>query len=145
MSLSKEAARSALHERGLRTTAPRLAVLLLLAESERPLSYTEVLERLGPTDCDPATIFRTLVKLREAGLAAVVSRAEGIDRYAFVRSPQEDHHHPHFVCDDCGKVACLPATLTASLSMEGRWGASIEGAQVQLRGECPECLTGAGR
>lgn len=144
MGISKEQARRVLQEQGLRATAPRLAVLRVLSDSSDPLSHTEVLERLGETDWDPATIYRNLVKLRDAGVAPVVSRAEGIDRYALAAS-HDAHRHPHFVCADCGRVACLPAELTASMSIEGPWSASVEKAMVQLRGECPDCLArGAG-
>ncbi len=115
-------------------------MLFVLEAAHGPLSHTEVLERLGDTDWDPATIYRNLVKLRDAGIARVASRAEGIDRYVFSSALGDDHHHPHFVCEDCGRIACLPADLTASMSMDGPWAASIQNAMVQLRGECPECL-----
>jgi Fur family ferric uptake transcriptional regulator len=140
MSITKDEARKLLHENSLRATAPRLAVVCVLADAPNPLSHSEVLERLGETDWDPATIYRNLVKLRDAGVASVVSRAEGIDRYAFTGPQEEGHRHPHFVCEDCGRVACLPAELTESMSMEEPWAASIQKAMVQLRGECPECL-----
>ena len=140
MSITKHEARKLLHERELRATAPRLAVLRVLAEAHGPLSHTEVLDRLGETAWDPSTIYRNLVKLRDAGVASVVSRAEGIDRYALARAQGDGHRHPHFVCEDCGRVACLPADLLASMSIEGPWAASIKGAAVELRGECPDCL-----
>lgn len=140
MSITKDAARQLLHERELRATGPRIAVLRVLADAQTPLSHTEVLERLGETDWDPATIYRNLVKLKEAGIAPIVSRVEGIDRYALIQSQGDGHRHPHFVCEDCGRIACLPAGLTASMAMEGPWAASIRSAMVQLRGECPECL-----
>lgn len=143
MSIIKDEARKLLRESALRVTAPRLAVLRVLAEAQSPLSYTEVLERLGETDWDPATIYRNLVKLRDAGVAPVVSRAEGIDRYSLARAQGDAHHHPHFVCEDCGRVACLPEELTASMSMEGPWAVSIQKAMVELRGECPDCLRNA--
>lgn len=140
MNMTKEEAKKLLHDRSLRATAPRLAVLRLLAEAQRPLSCAEVLERLGETDWDPATIYRNLVKLRDAGLAPVINRAEGTIRYALAQVPGDDHRHPHFVCDDCGRVACLPAELTESMVLEGPWAASIQNAMVQLHGECPECM-----
>ncbi len=140
MSITKHKARKLLHESTLRVTAPRVAVLRVLAEAQNPLSHTEVLKRLGKADWDPATIYRNLVKLRDAGVAAVVSRAEGIDRYALAGAGDGGHRHPHFVCEDCGRVACLPAELTASMSMDGLWAASIQKAMVQLQGECPDCL-----
>lgn len=133
--------RTLLSERGMRVTAPRLMVLRVLAESAHPLSHSEVLERIGSSDCDPATIYRNLVKLRDAGLAPMVT-AEGIDRYSFGGGAQRDHRHPHFVCEDCGKVACLPIDLARALPVEGAWEPSVRGAMVQLRGECPDCLSG---
>lgn len=117
-----------------------MAVLQVLAEAEGPISHSEVLKRLGETDWDPATIYRNLVKLRDARLALVVSRAEGVDRYALTASQTDGHRHPHFVCDDCGQVACLPPELSSSLAMDGRWAASVRKAVVQLNGECPDCL-----
>ena len=117
MSLTKDEARKLLHDSALRVTAPRLAVLRVLAEAQNPLSHTEMLERLGETDWDPTTIYRNLVKLRDAGVAAVVSRVEGIDRYALAGAGEDGHRHPHFVCEDCGRVACLPAELAAPMSI----------------------------
>lgn len=140
MEITRDKAREILHESGLRATAPRLAVLRVLAESEGPLSCTDVLARLGDTDWDPATVFRNLVKLRDAGVAPVVARAEGIDRYALTAPEDDGHSHPHFVCEDCGRVACLPVELTASMSVDGPWALSVERASVEMRGHCPDCL-----
>ncbi|MEM8606983.1 MAG: Fur family transcriptional regulator [Myxococcota bacterium] len=142
--MDKEEVRKLLRDHGLRTTAPRLAVLGLLAEADTPLSHSEVLARLGHNDWDPATIYRNLVKLREAGIAPVVSRVDGIDRYAMAGAPGGGHAHAHFVCDDCGRVACLPAELTQSMSLPGPWADSIAQAVVQLRGPCPDCLRRGG-
>ncbi len=138
--MTKDEACDLLHATGLRVTVPRVAVLRLLAVARKPLSHTEVLGRLGDSDWDPATIYRNLVKLRDAGLAPVVHRAEGIDRYALATAEGDDHRHPHFVCEDCGAVSCLPVALTASMSMKGPWAKSVQNASVQLRGECPDCL-----
>lgn len=140
MSISKAEARKLLQDRALRVTGPRISVLRVLAEAENPLSYTEVLERLGDTDCSATTIYRNLVKLRDAGVAPVVSRAEGVDRYALADAHDDGHQHPHFVCDKCSRVACLPAELGSSIAMEGPWATSIQGASLQLRGACPDCL-----
>jgi len=140
MPITKDEARSLLREHDLRVTRPRLAVLQVLSEAQNPLSHNEVLHRLGETDWDPATIYRNLVKLRDAGIAPVVSRAAGNDRYVLSREPGTAHHHPHFVCDDCGAISCLPMDLTARMAMEGPWAASIRQASVQFRGECPDCI-----
>ncbi|MEM7246963.1 MAG: Fur family transcriptional regulator [Acidobacteriota bacterium] len=143
--MTKEEARQLLQGNGLRATAPRLGVLAVLAKADRPLSHGEVLERLGETDWDPATTYRNLVKLRDAGIAPVVTRVDGVDRYALAGATEAGRHsHAHFVCDDCGVVACLPAELTESMSVPGPWAASVDGAMVQLQGECPDCLSEEG-
>lgn len=140
MSITKEKARSLLKANGLRVTAPRIAVLRLLAAAQKPMSHSDMLVRLGDTDWDPATIYRNLIKLRDAGLAPIVSRVGGIDRYAIARSDGQNHQHPHFVCDDCGLIACLPDELVASIKAEGAWGPSIRKATIQMRGACPDCI-----
>ena len=140
MSNSDDNARQLLQESGLRVTQPRLAVLRLLRDTIEPMSHSEVLEQLGTTTWDQATIYRNLVKLKEAGLALVASRIDGIDRYAFHSVEDDPHRHPHFVCDDCGQIACLPVELLPALKDNDPWAASIERAVIQLRGECPDCL-----
>lgn len=144
MRMTKDEARRTLRDSGLRATAPRIAVLGILAEAESPVSFTQVLDKLGDTDWDQATIYRNLVKLRQAGLAPVVSRMGGIDHYAVAGDLEDDHHHPHFLCEDCGRIACLKEEVTAALSIDGPWAESIRGAMVQLLGHCPDCLTQPG-
>ena len=140
MTLSKDEIRTLLTEQSLRATAPRLAVIRVLANANKPMSHSEVLNTLGDMDWDPATIFRNLVKLREAGIAPVVSRADGIDRYILKTNQNDLHQHPHFACDDCGELTCLPGEITTSVELEGPWAKAIQQASVQLRGQCPECV-----
>lgn len=140
--MTRDSARDLLREAKLRVTAPRVSVLCALAASRTALSHTEVLELLGDTDWDQATIYRNLVKLRDAGIAAVVSRADGIARYALADA-HDAHRHPHFVCDDCGRVACLPAELSESMVVDGPWASSVRSATIQLRGACPDCIEGS--
>jgi len=140
MTLTEDQARTLLRDHALRVTAPRLAVLRALSSAHRPMSHTEVLGVLGATDWDPATVYRNLVKLRDAGVALVASRAEGIDRYALAGHDADEHRHPHFVCEACGRIACLPANVAATVTIEGEWAASVRSATIQLRGACPDCL-----
>ena len=140
MSLSKKEARGVLKQYGLRATAPRLAVLQVLEASDRPLSHSEVVDLLDGFDCDPATIFRNLVKLKEAGVSPVVSRVDGIDRYVYGPGHDSGHQHPHFSCDDCGQLTCLPMGLTNATALDGRWAKAIEDATIQFRGQCPDCV-----
>ncbi len=141
MNTKKDDIRDILHRHGLRTTGPRLAVVACLAAHDGPLSHSEVVERLGEVDFDPATVYRNLVKLVEVGLARVVSRAEGMARYELATDHEHDHQHAHFVCSDCGVVACLPEDVLTTIEASGRWAASVSHATIQLQGQCPECIS----
>ena len=137
--LSREDAKLLVREAGLRSTAPRVAVLQLLTRAGRPMSHSEVLGELGSDVWDQATIYRNLLKLADAGLARVVSRVDGVARYAASGDDDSPHLHPHFSCRSCGSVECLPkAKLTGRLKPE--WHRSLEQAELQLVGDCPRCL-----
>ena len=138
--MNPEMARAHLRANQLRITAPRISVLCALANAKKPLSYTEVVEQLSGENFDPATVYRNLIKLKEAGIASVVSRVDGVSRYVLAISDQKDHSHPHFVCDDCGDISRLPEEFTISMNFESPWSTPVRLAQVQLRGECPDCL-----
>lgn len=137
MSLSKDDARARIRAAGLRTTSPRIAVVQLLADAARPLTHTEVVERLGDDDWDQATLYRNLVKLTEAGVARVGSQAAGQRRYELVGNAPR-HLHPHFVCNDCGAVACLPE-VTVTQPTDLRWQSALEAAELHFVGRCPPC------
>ena len=136
--LTIDETRALLKERGLRVTGPRISILQKLSTANHPLSHSELLEALGETSWDASTTFRTLKKLVDEKLAVVASRADGIDRYAFAEAGE--HEHAHFVCNGCGEVSCLPESLQPTVKSNDRWAESIQKAQMQLRGECPDCI-----
>ena len=133
--------RTALREQGLRVTPSRISVLLALAEVSHPVSHSELVELQRDQAGDASTTYRTLKTLVDHDLAVVVSRVDGIDRYAFKGADEgHGHEHAHFVCDDCGEVSCLPDSVVPKVKSNTRWAASVKAAQVQLRGECPDCI-----
>ena len=137
--MNTEKAQQLIRARSLRATAPRVAVLQVLASAEQPLSHTDVLNRLGETPWDSATTYRNLIKLRETGISVVASRAGGVARYSLAENHRGGEPQHHFVCDDCGEVSYLPTEVTTKALAAGRWAASIEGAAVHLHGACPDC------
>lgn len=144
--MSRDDAKQRIHGAGLRATAPRVAVLRLLAGAERPLSHGEVVESLGCDDWDQATLYRNLLKLAEVDLARVASQVGGVARYEARGDDDSPHLHPHFSCRSCGSVECLPeAKLTGPVNR--RWNRSLETSELQLIGDCPDCLgtEGAGQ
>lgn len=145
MSLSEQEVRALLATQKLRVTAPRVAVLQLLASSERPLSHTEVVEALSGSTWDQATLFRNLIKLTESGLTRVTSELSGVKRYELVKPQTKTAHlaHPHFVCNACGVVSCLPESVVtpqANVSALGEeWSGALSNASIHILGVCPPC------
>ncbi|MEM7136029.1 MAG: transcriptional repressor [Myxococcota bacterium] len=138
-SLTRDEARQRIHGAGLRATAPRVAVLRLLSETEKPLSHSEVVEAMGGRDWDQATLYRNLVKLADVELARVASKVGGVARYEAREAGESAHVHPHFCCKTCGAVECLPEAKL-SVSVARRWNRSVKASELQLIGECPDCL-----
>jgi len=136
-------AKQRLRSLGLKVTAPRLAVLRVLERAERPLSHAEVVALVGERLLDPetgwdrATVYRNLVALVGVGLVRISSHAGGICRYEIAREAK-DCSHPHFVCDDCGIVSCLPEAEVVT-KKNTRWSKSLRSAEVQFVGRCPSC------
>lgn len=142
MAWDLEATKRSLRELGLRVTAPRVAVMRVLAEAERPLSHGESFERLGRDALwDKATVYRNLMALTEAGLVRIATRAGGLTRFELA-SRDDSRAHPHFVCSDCGHVSCLPSAEVPVPKRVG-WGKALSNAAVQFVGQCPNCCDGA--
>src|SRR5262245_52036797 len=95
-----------LRRSGLRKTPVRVVVIDLLARSHRPLSVPQILSKLKGVDT--VTVYRTLNTFVRKKL---VHRVRGEDRsWLYAMGGADDvpqHLHPHFVCDNCGKVECL--------------------------------------
>lgn len=142
-SLSRDEAKQRIHEAGLRATAPRVAVLRLLSAAEKPLSHSEVVKAIGSNDWDQATLYRNLVRLVDVELARIASKVGGIARYEARREGDSPHLHPHFSCRTCGTVECLPKAKLSG-SADRRWSRSLETCELQLIGECPDCLAARG-
>ncbi|TWT54042.1 Ferric uptake regulation protein [Rubripirellula amarantea] len=124
---------------GLRATPARTATLILLRESTSPLSHAEVADHLAQTGVDKATAFRNLNDMAEAGLLRRSELGDHVWRFEAIDPTQSDAHvHPHFLCVDCGSVACLDdVELTAhSQRQSDRVGQVTE---ILLRGHCNDC------
>lgn len=136
---SRHDAKQRIHEAGLRATAPRVAVLRVLAAANRPLSHTEVVEAIGSDDWDKATLYRNLRRFVEVDLARVASKVGGVARYEARGDDDSPHLHPHFSCKTCGSVECLPEAKLAG-RVDRRWNRSLATSELQLIGDCPDCL-----
>jgi len=126
---------------GLRSTAPRVAVLRALEAATSPLSHADLVESLGDEGYDRVTIYRNLTDLTEVGLVARADLGDHVWRFE-LRRAGEDHPgtHPHFTCTDCGTVLCLPAESVRLTPSKGAPRAvAARAVEVHLRGLCDRC------
>lgn len=135
--LRDEDLREMLSSRGIRVTDQRMVILRELARTRAPTSHPELTERLSGERLDRATVYRNLLALTEAGLLVRTQLGDNVWRFELPLSPTARHgEHPHFVCSDCGNVACLPA---GSVALRGE-ATRNQVAEVQLRGRCVGCV-----
>ena len=125
--------------KGIRVTEQRMVILRELAKLRLPASHPELTERLAGVGLDRATIYRNLLSLTEAGLLIKTQLGDNVWRFALPNMKSTEHGtHPHFVCNDCGDVACLPESAVALRGEAVR----NQVAEVQLRGRCVACVRG---
>ncbi len=135
--------RAMIRDAGLRCTKSRSTVLSFMVDAEAPLSHADLSDELVPEGYDQATLYRNLTDLTEAGLLTRLDLGDHIWRFEF-RSHGDStrNEHPHFVCNDCGEVACLsPVDITfRSAEKDGELRASVgQIDEVFLKGRCADC------
>ena len=141
---SVEALRGQIREAGLRVTAPRVAVLQRLDEATAPLTHAELADALGPAGWDRATIYRNLIDLTDAGMLRRSDVGDHVWRFERVREAAASGHvsgaHPHFVCDACGDVSCLPGeAVEVHASRDTPRSLKGGAVEIQVKGRCDRC------
>jgi len=159
--------RTRLRTAGLRATGPRIAVLSQFLAQRSPSSHADIAQALAPTGLDRATVYRNLMDLTEAGILTRTDLGDHVWRFELRASASHSERaegssasashtgaHPHFICSDCGEVACLPdvqvairagrrapRSLQSTPSSDGRSKRRKAPAafEVQIRGKCDDC------
>lgn len=122
-------------------TPIRRRVLQALLASHRPLGAYEVIDELAKTASRPApiTVYRALDFLMENGL---VHRIESRNAFLACAHDHDDVSLVAFlICDHCGSVGEVPATLVAkSLNEAARTtGFAPKLSVVEITGTCAHC------
>ncbi|WP_373044531.1 Fur family transcriptional regulator [Vulgatibacter sp.] len=143
-STDRETLRERIREAGLRSTAPRVAVLACLEQAKTPMSHAEICDALQEEGFDRATLYRNLVDLAEVGILTRSDLGDHVWRFEIRKNgnggAKHEVEHPHFTCTDCGEVSCLPE-VQVKVKGAGSVPKSVAAAtvQVQLRGRCDDC------
>lgn len=133
--------RGLLREQGLRCTSSRIAVLVTLHERGAPMTHEQVMASLPPGAFDKASIWRILSDLADCGILRRMDLGERIWRYELrdaCRPVTDDH--PHFLCEVCGDVSCLPPLEVRSVG--GVLPEVLRHAEFHVRvtGKCGACV-----
>lgn len=128
-----------LRSHGLRVTAPRIAVLDVLAQMPghpgAESIHAAVVGRLGSVSVQ--AVYNTLHTLTGAGLLRCIEPAGHPARY---ETRVDDNHH-HLICRTCGEtrdVDCVTGHAPC-LDPSERGGFVIDEAEVVFWGTCPRC------
>ena len=132
-------ARQMIQATGLRATAARVATLLVLRDASAPLTHAEVSDRLAEHDIDKATVFRNLNDMVTANLLRRSELGDHAWRFEIMVGGKQEHApHPHFVCVDCGTVACMEEVELTNKSKTASSGFG-QITEILLRGHCHDC------
>jgi Fur family ferric uptake transcriptional regulator len=136
--LSREDCVKLVRSAGLRVTASRVAVLLVL--SRHPHSDTDTVIRrvraeLGSVS--PQAVYNVLTTFVEAGL---VRRIEPAGSVALYELRVHDNHH-HLVCRKCGTVGDVDCAVgeRPCLTPSETHGYLLDEAEITYWGICPAC------
>jgi Fur family ferric uptake transcriptional regulator len=131
--------RERLHDRGLRWTPQRRALVAVLAETEGHVTGAELVERCRQRDpaTIPSTVYRTLDVLEELGIVRHGHGPDGREEYHVL--PGEEHGHLHCeACGGCWEIGADEArAITASLETER--GFAVNLSHVTIVGRCRSC------
>ncbi len=115
-------------------------VLLLFEQEDYAVSVVDLVERLK-SKANKSTVYRLLERLEKEGLLHSFKGQEGLTWYAKCSSDCSTtchkDFHPHFQCQQCGKVECLSINIVLPNVKTHR----IEAAEMFLMGQCEACLT----
>ncbi len=128
-----------LRANGHRVTTARRAVLQeVLDAGDRHLSAEDLAEliRRRQPDVHLSTVYRTVEVLESAGILTQVRVGHGPGTYHLA----QDRHH-HAVCDSCGQVVEVSATLLTSVvdQLDRQIGFAARPRHLTIDGTCARC------
>ena len=129
-----------LEDEGYRATAPRRAIINILAEKQEGFTAEEIGNELPAVG--RATIFRTIKLLLKAGVICRLNLMDGAPKYSL---SSVEHHH-HTVCVRCGNVGEFRAATVERLmrALSDDIPGNIVGHRLELYIVCDRCTGNPG-
>ena len=121
----------------IRKTKSLELILNTFDESKTALSVVDLIDRFVQ-QMNKTTIYRILERLEQDGVVHSFIDKDGLKWYAKCIGCSSEHHsdiHPHFQCQDCGKIDCLDIHVSIP-SVPNR---DIDFSRILLVGKCENC------
>jgi len=121
----------------IRKTKAVKLLLELFEPSVKAILAVDLIEQLK-NDMNKTTVYRALERLESEGIVHSFVGKDGLKWYAKCSGCSSHEHndiHPHFQCNVCHKVTCLPVDVTIPNVKDY----TIETASIFLTGKCNEC------
>jgi len=127
-------------ERGLKTTRQRTLIMETFFQTGGHQSVDEVWARVRKTDArvSLATVYRTMKLLSESGVVQEHKFGDGFTRYEL---SDEEAHHDHLVCLECGKIIEFeePQIEVLQDRVAKRYGFLVRAHKHEMYGLCSDC------
>jgi Fur family transcriptional regulator, peroxide stress response regulator len=131
---------SKLKDHDFRITPQRLAVLRILAASEKHPTVDKIFEEVRSefSTTSLATIYKTISLLKEINEVLELGFADGSNRY----DGNRPFPHPHVVCTQCKKIIDpeLSSLIDMTKEVADETGFKILTHRLDFFGICGECL-----
>jgi len=125
----------ALKTHNLKVTKSRLEVLKILTESKKPLSHSDIMDKLDQSqNWDRVTIYRTLGEFEEK---KIVKSLLSQDRVTYFELSDSLPDHAHFACLKCGKMECLKPS-EYKFQFKGNIN-QVKSIEILIKGICDDC------
>jgi Fur family transcriptional regulator, ferric uptake regulator len=125
---------------GLRSTEQRRAIIDAFFGGPEHVTIDELLERVREHDSKVgyATVYRTMKMLADSGIAHERRFGDGFTRYELA---DEDAHHDHLICLECGAIQEFEEPLIEDLQerVASQYGFQVRHHKHELYGLCVQC------
>jgi Fur family ferric uptake transcriptional regulator len=127
-------------KRGLRSTEQRRLIIDTFFDSGEHITIDSLLKQVRAIDARVgyATVYRTMKLLAESGIVQEHKFGDGFTRYEL---SDEEAHHDHLICMECGKITEFeePAIERLQERIAERYRFEVRAHKHELYGVCSDC------
>ena len=127
-------------KRGLRSTEQRRLIIDTFFDSGEHITIDSLLKQVRSIDARVgyATVYRTMKLLAESGIVQEHKFGDGFTRYEL---SDEEAHHDHLICMECGKITEFeePAIERLQERIAERYRFEVRAHKHELYGVCADC------